>query len=64
MIVIVTTMLHLSLATVLVSVASEKNNRVSNRFPIVYRNSRVFHDLSTTQDWQYCQLCFDHAIEN
>ena len=25
-------------------------------------SNRVFHDLSTTQKWQYCQLHFDHAI--
>ena len=24
----------------------------------------VFHDLSTTQEWQYCQLRFGHAIQN
>ena len=26
--------------------------------------NRVFHNLSTTQEWQYCQLRFDHAIQN
>ena len=26
--------------------------------------NRVFHALPTTQEWQYCQLCFDHAIQN
>ena len=26
--------------------------------------NRVFHDLPTTQEWQYCQLCFGQAIEN
>ena len=26
--------------------------------------NRVFHDNSTTQEWQYCQLCFGHATQN
>ena len=24
----------------------------------------LFHDISTIQECQYCQLCFDYAIEN
>ena len=27
-------------------------------WPIANDPTRVFHDLSTTQEWQYCQLCF------
>ena len=28
------------------------------------QTNTVFHDLSTTQEWQYCQLCFAHTIQN
>ena len=35
---------------------------ISNEFhlPLI----EFFHDLSTTQEWQYCQLPFGHAIQN
>ena len=26
--------------------------------------NRVFYDISTTEEWQYCQLCFNSAIRN
>ena len=26
--------------------------------------NRAFHDISTTQGWQYCQLRFGQAIQN
>ena len=25
---------------------------------------KVFHDLTTTREWQHCQLRFSHAIQN
>ena len=30
----------------------------------IYPQIRVFHDLSATQEWQYCKLRFGHAIQN
>ena len=40
----------------------KKCQRVAKR--IALRQTKVFHDLSAIQEWQYCQLCFGHAIQN
>ena len=28
------------------------------------KHTGVFQDRSTSQEWQYCQLLFGHAIQN
>ena len=45
------------------------NKTIATRWPAIWvlgqhPYKRVFHDLSTTQEWQYCQLCLGHVIQN
>ena len=43
----------------MVRMAEAKTAKVCNTL-----YNRVFHDLFTTQEWQYCQLHFGHVIQN
>ena len=47
--------------------AVEKNSTskiLSHSVSVTQLVIRVFYNLLTTQEWQYCQHCFGHAIQN